>query len=106
MFMPLSPKEKRFLASNQNALLRSTRQQEARALQLRTKQRIEALHEQDREKKRTALLKEQHVVQRALLKEQRDYFLKVICTIILAFCAATLFLQHRHLNHLKDNNLF
>ncbi len=104
--MPLSPKEEKFLASNRNALLQSTRQQEARGLQLRTKQRIEALHEQDRERNRRALLKEQRVVQRALLKEQSDHFLKVICTIILAFSAAILFLQHRHLNHLKDNNSF
>ncbi len=102
--MPLSPKEEKCLANNQSALLRYTRQQEARGLQLRT---IEALHEQDRERKRRALLQEQRVVQRALLKEQRDYFLKVVCTIIiLAFCAVILFLQHRQLKYLKDNNLF
>ena len=42
-----------------------TRKQEAQGLQLRlrTKQRIEALHEQDRERKRRALLEEQRVVQ-------------------------------------------
>jgi hypothetical protein len=102
----LSSKEEKFLASNRNALLQSTRQQEVRWLQLRTKKRIEALHEQDRERNRRALLKEQRVVQRALLKEQSDYVLKVICIIILAFSAATLFLQHCYLNHLKDNNSF
>ncbi len=104
--MPLSPKERKCLANNQSALLQFTRKQEARGLQFRTKHRIEALHEQDRERKRRALLEEQRVVQRALLKEQRDYFLKVICTIILVFSAAILFFQHRHLSHLKDNNLF
>ncbi len=93
--MPLSPKQKQFLANNQNALLHSTRQREAYALQQRTKQRIEELHEQDREKK-----------QRALLKEQRDFFLNVVCTTILAFIAAFLVFQRRYLNHLKDNNLF
>jgi Flp pilus assembly protein TadB len=104
--MPLSPKEEKFLASNRNALLQSTRQQEVRGLQLRTKQRIEALYEQERERNRRALLKEQRIVQRALLKEQSDYFLIVICIIILAFSAAVLFLQHCYLNHLKDNNSF
>ena len=76
------------------------------ALLLRTKQRIEALHEQDREKRQRALLEEQRAVQRALLKEQRDYFLNVICVIILAFCAVILFVQRFHLSYLKDNNLF
>ncbi len=104
--MPLSPKERKCLANNQSALLQFTRKQEAQALLLRTKQRIEALHEQDREKRQRALLEEQPVVQRALLKEQRDYFLNVICIIILAFCAAILFFQHFHLSYLKDNNLF
>ena len=104
--MPLSPKERKCLANNQSALLQFTRKQEAQALLLRTKQRIEALHEQDREKRQRALLEEQRVVQRALLKEQRDYFLNVICIIILAFCTVILFVQHFHLSHLKDNNLF
>ena len=104
--MPLSPKEQKCLANNQSTLLRNTRQQVTRDLQIRTKQRTEALYEEDREKKRRALLEEQRVVQRALLKEQRDYFLKVICTIILAFCAAILYLQHRYLNHPKVDNLF
>jgi hypothetical protein len=81
--MPLSPKEEKFLANNRNALLQSTRQQEVRGLQLRTKQRVEALYEQERERNRRAFLKEQRIVQRALLKEQSDYFLIVICIIIL-----------------------
>jgi hypothetical protein len=92
--MPVSPKEEKCLANNQSTLLRYTRQQVARDLQIRTKQRTEALHEEDRERKRRALLEEQRVVQRALLKEQRDYFLKVICTIILAFCAAILYVRN------------
>ncbi len=93
--MPLSPKQQKFLANNQNALLQSTKQREAQALQQRTNRRIEALHERDREKN-----------QRALLKKQRDFFLNVICVIILAFIAVLLLFQRRHLNHLKDNNLF
>jgi hypothetical protein len=112
--MPLSPKEKKFLANNQNPLVCYTRQQEARRLQLRTKRRIEATHAQDREKNRKTLLKEQQEVQRALLNEQheahrallldlRNNFLKAICAILLAFCAATLFIQYHHLNHRKDN---
>ncbi len=112
--MPLSPKEKKFLANNQNPLVRYTRHQEARRLQLRTEQRIEAIHAQDRKKNRKTLLKEQQEVQRALLNEQRkahrallleqrNNFLKVICAILIAFCAATLFLQYHHLNHRKDN---
>jgi hypothetical protein len=104
--MPLSPKEKKFLASNRNALLQSTRQQEVRGLQLRTKKRIEALYEQERERNRRALLKEKRIVQRALFKEQSDYFLIVICIIVLAFSAAVLLLQHCYLNRLKDNNSF
>jgi hypothetical protein len=100
--MPLSPKERKCLANNQSALLQFTRKQEAQALLLRTKQRIATLHEQDREKRQRALLEEQRVVQRALLKEQRmvqrallkeqhNYFLKVICTIILACGSAQRF---------------
>ncbi len=104
--MPLSPKEEKFLGNNRNALLQSTRQQKVRGLQLRTKQRIEALYEQEREKNRRAFLKEQRIIQRALPKEQSDYFLIVISIIVLAFSAAVLCLQHCYLNHLKDNNSF
>ena len=113
--MPLSPREQKFLANNQNPLVRYTRHQETRRLQLRTDQRIEAIHAQEREKNRKTLLKEQQEVQRALLNEQheahrallleqRNNFLKVICAILLAFCAAILFLQYRYLNLHKDNN--
>ena len=104
--MPLSPKQQKCLANHQSTLLQYTRQREARGLQLRTKQRVEAVHEEDRERKRRAILKEQRVVQRALLKEQRNYFLKIIGAIILAFSAAIVFLQHLHQNHIKDDNLF
>ena len=104
--MPLSPKQQKCLANHQSTLLQYTRQREARRLRLRTKQRIEAIHEEDRERKRRAILKEQRAVQKALLKEQRNYFLTIIGTIILAFSATIVFLQHLQQSHIKDDNLF
>jgi CHASE3 domain sensor protein len=67
--------------------VQSVKQQEAAAYVARLNQRLQALQQQQ--------VSREH---RAALREQRNFFLAIICTIILIAIAILLFVQHLSLN--------
>ena len=85
--MPLSPQQRRFLYTHNHPLVQSVKQQEAATYVDRLNQRLQALQQQQ--------VSREH---RAALREQRDFFLVIICAIILIAIAILLFVQHLSLN--------
>jgi len=67
--------------------VQSVKQQEAAAYVTRLNQRLQALQQQQ--------VNREH---RAALREQRNFFLAIICVIILIAIAILLFVQHLSLN--------
>jgi CHASE3 domain sensor protein len=67
--------------------VQSVKQQEAAAYVARLNQRLQALQQQQ--------VNREH---RAALREQRNFFLAIICSIILIVIAILLFVQHLSLN--------
>ncbi len=67
--------------------MQSVKQQEAAAYVNRLNQRLQALQQQQVSRDR-----------RAALREQRNFFLAIICAIILIAIAILLFVQHLSLN--------
>ncbi len=86
--MPLSPQQRRFLYTHNHPTVQSVKQREAAAYVVRLNERIQVL------------LQQQQVARdhRASLREQRNFFLAIICAIILVAIAILLFLQHILLN--------
>ena len=85
--MPLSPQQRRFLYTHNHPTVQSVKQQEAATYVDRLNQRLQALQQQQ--------VSREH---RAALREQRDFFLVIICVIILIAIAILLFAQHLSLN--------
>ena len=85
--MPLSPQQRRFLYTHNHPSVQSVKQQEAAAYVARLNQRLQALQQQQ--------VNREH---RAALREQRNFFLAIICGIILIAIAILLFVQHLSLN--------
>jgi hypothetical protein len=85
--MPLSPQQRRFLYTHNHPSVQSVKQQEAAAYVVRLNQRIQALQQQQ--------VSRDH---RAALREQRNFFLAIICAIILVAIAILLCVQHVSLN--------
>ena len=85
--MPLSPQQRRFLYTHNHPTVQSVKQQEAATYVDRLNQRLQALQQQQ--------VSREH---RAALREQRDFFLVIICAIILIAIAILLFVQHLSLN--------
>jgi hypothetical protein len=85
--MPLSPQQRRFLYTHNHPSVQSVKQQEAAAYVVKLNQRIQALQQQQ--------VARDH---RAALREQRNFFLAIICAIVLVAIAILLFLQHISLN--------
>ena len=85
--MPLSPQQRRFLYTHNHPTVQSVKQQEAATYVDRLNQRLQALQQQQ--------VSREH---RAALREQRDFFLVIICAIILIAVAILLFVQHLSLN--------
>jgi hypothetical protein len=81
--MLLSPQQRRFLYTHNHPSVQSVKQQEAAAYVVRLNQRIQLLQQQQ--------VARDH---RASLREQRNFFLAIICAIILVAIAILLFLQH------------
>jgi CHASE3 domain sensor protein len=85
--MRLSPQQRRFLYTHNHPSVQSVKQQEAAAYVDRLNQRLQALQQQQ--------VSREH---RAALREQRSFFLAIICAIILVAIAFLLFVQHISLN--------
>ena len=90
--MPLSPQQKRFLHTHNHPKVRGVKQQQAAAYVARLNDRIQALQEQQ--------VARDH---RAALREQRNFYLTVICAIILTGIASFLILQQISLKQAKKN---
>jgi CHASE3 domain sensor protein len=85
--MPLSPQQRRFLYTHNHPSVLSVKQQETAAYVDRLNQRLQALQQQQ--------ISREH---RAALREQRNFYLAIICVIILVAIAILLFVQHVSLN--------
>jgi hypothetical protein len=85
--MPLSPQQRRFLYTHNHPSVQSVKQREAAAYVVRLNERIRVIQQQQ--------VARDH---RAALREQRNFFLAIICAIILVAIAILLFLQHLSLN--------
>jgi hypothetical protein len=85
--MPLSPQQRRFLYTHNHPTVQSVKQREAAAYVVRLNERIQVLQQEQ--------VARDH---RASLREQRNFFLAIICAIILVAIAILLFLQHISLN--------
>jgi hypothetical protein len=81
--MPLSPQQRRFLYTHNHPSVQSVKQREATAYVVRLNERIQVLEQQQ--------VARDH---RAFLREQRNFFLAIICAKILVAIAILLFLQH------------
>jgi hypothetical protein len=90
--MPLSPQQKRFLHTHNHPKVRGVKQQQAAAYVARLNDRIQALQEQQ--------VARDH---RAALREQRNFYLTIICAIILTGIASFLILQHISLKQAKKD---
>jgi hypothetical protein len=86
--MPLSPQQRRFLYTHNHPSVQGVKQREAAAYAVRlNNERIQVLQQQQ--------VARDH---RASLREQRNFFLAIICAIILGAIAILLLLQHISLN--------
>ena len=87
--MPLSPQQRRFLYTHNHPSVQSVKQREAAAYVVRLNERIRVIQQQQ--------VARDH---RASLREQRNFFLAIICALILGAIAIAilLFLQHISLN--------